>query len=71
MVNRVGLCYSELVTLKKLWGSANQLQKEIIKGENLQNSSIYALETKGCQNSPKKEIFTNKLGETHIKKAFP
>ena len=28
MVNKVGLCYSELMTLKKLWAKSNSFQKE-------------------------------------------
>jgi len=34
MVNNKGLCYLELVTLKKLWESANSVQKEKILGFN-------------------------------------
>jgi hypothetical protein len=71
MVIKKGLGYSELVTLKKLWGNANQFQKDLIQGAKSPKTLKSPQETKGQQNSPKKKIFDNKTEELHIKRQSP
>ncbi len=60
MIIKQGLSYSELVTLRKLLGLANQSQKTAISKEIIRDTLDFPQETKVRQNSPKKMIFDNK-----------
>ena len=61
-----GLCYSELVTLRKLWKKANNSQKNCIIVQNIQNkpkSSIPQEVASDGAFTVQKERISNKLEE--------
>ncbi len=73
-IKKAGLCYSELVTLKKLWESANKTQKKAI----LQNvitikkySQKVPYEERVSFLAPKSRNSQIKRRDLHIKTAFP
>ena len=73
-IKKAGLCYSELVTLKKLWESANKIQKKMLLPKCYSSASVNEevpkeQEVLDCANLNKDSKI--KRGNLHIKTTFP
>ena len=73
-IKKAGLCYSELVTLKKLWESANKIQKKALFPKCYSFTSVNGevpkeQEVLDCANLNKDSKI--KRGNLHINTTFP